>query len=520
MSYTKQTWATGDTITADKLNHIETGIAAASYYDEKEKSVVYFDKHDLVPVSASEELTGVYILSENDFPLDTVFENDELTITLNGEEFNVLKQFDPQMNAYYYGEHPGNLTNKLVDYPFTYIYVVEEGDPHATFAISGLTENSTVDLKIEGAELVAEPNDDFKEAVSKVNPCFSVDEENIVYYDEQGLETTSDDSAYDIVGFYNLKLDDDELTITIDGIKYVVSSISDVQYNGSHYYGSYPDDLYNGIETEYPFCYYVSDVNDSFFVVTTEGPHDIKIERNKVNVEPTDAFKNAVNKSFYETTEGQVVYFEGHEMATDESEIASKYYLIDFPQDLEIDSDKITIIIDGESYTCDKHLSDGSDRIYYGEDPQNLLHGESMEYPFSYLYNPRSLNAEFLILSGGEHDILITGTEYRVVPTPEFETAVSNVYGVKSIIIKEDHSDGSYIYYDKTGREIFDAASHGMQCYLLKYESYPTSFFISPLAYAEVENVDDYRIGFITPGSGNLQYLNSSGAGYLYEDAK
>lgn len=29
MSYTKQTWATGDTITAEKLNHMEGGIAGA-----------------------------------------------------------------------------------------------------------------------------------------------------------------------------------------------------------------------------------------------------------------------------------------------------------------------------------------------------------------------------------------------------------------------------------------------------------------------------------------------------------
>lgn len=29
MAYTKQTWATGDTITAAKLNHMEDGIAAA-----------------------------------------------------------------------------------------------------------------------------------------------------------------------------------------------------------------------------------------------------------------------------------------------------------------------------------------------------------------------------------------------------------------------------------------------------------------------------------------------------------
>ena len=41
MSYTKQTWNTGDTITADKLNHMEDGIAAgglmviSSTYDEQ-----------------------------------------------------------------------------------------------------------------------------------------------------------------------------------------------------------------------------------------------------------------------------------------------------------------------------------------------------------------------------------------------------------------------------------------------------------------------------------------------------
>lgn len=30
MAYTKQTWTTGDTVTADKLNHIESGIEGAS----------------------------------------------------------------------------------------------------------------------------------------------------------------------------------------------------------------------------------------------------------------------------------------------------------------------------------------------------------------------------------------------------------------------------------------------------------------------------------------------------------
>ena len=33
MAYTKQTWVTGETITADKLNHIEDGIASIGGYD-------------------------------------------------------------------------------------------------------------------------------------------------------------------------------------------------------------------------------------------------------------------------------------------------------------------------------------------------------------------------------------------------------------------------------------------------------------------------------------------------------
>lgn len=34
MAYTKQTWQTGDTVTADKLNHMEEGIAEAYNYPE------------------------------------------------------------------------------------------------------------------------------------------------------------------------------------------------------------------------------------------------------------------------------------------------------------------------------------------------------------------------------------------------------------------------------------------------------------------------------------------------------
>lgn len=55
MSYEKQTWTTGDTITAEKLNHMEDGINASagggdgvlivnSYYDPDDPGVSYLNK--------------------------------------------------------------------------------------------------------------------------------------------------------------------------------------------------------------------------------------------------------------------------------------------------------------------------------------------------------------------------------------------------------------------------------------------------------------------------------------------
>lgn len=48
MSYEKQTWATGDIVTADKLNHMEDGIAAGggSVFDAKIKVTVPANSYD------------------------------------------------------------------------------------------------------------------------------------------------------------------------------------------------------------------------------------------------------------------------------------------------------------------------------------------------------------------------------------------------------------------------------------------------------------------------------------------
>ena len=57
MSYTKQTWQTGEVITADKLNHIEDGvennnndIIVTYYYEDDYISYLTFDKNSPAPI--------------------------------------------------------------------------------------------------------------------------------------------------------------------------------------------------------------------------------------------------------------------------------------------------------------------------------------------------------------------------------------------------------------------------------------------------------------------------------------
>lgn len=71
MAYTKQTWATGDTITAAKLNHMEDGIAAggsANRTDLKASLKNYMGASPIVTMNglSFDELWA--IVSQNDIP--------------------------------------------------------------------------------------------------------------------------------------------------------------------------------------------------------------------------------------------------------------------------------------------------------------------------------------------------------------------------------------------------------------------------------------------------------------------
>ena len=141
--------------------------------------------------------------------------------------------------------------------------------------------------------------------------CFSVENNPVTLFECTGAGVTSGPGAnlYTVdknVVPRNLVLDDDELTITINGTVYQ-SEKKSIQMAPDtppwFYYGGSPADLMGGDFT-IPFCYsYAEGVEDStMFIVTENTTYDIKMEAEKRSVVPTDDFKEAVNIAAPSTT--------------------------------------------------------------------------------------------------------------------------------------------------------------------------------------------------------------------------
>lgn len=86
MSYNKQTWQTGDIITADKLNHMEDGIASGGVFlvtatDSGEQNIFTIDKSYSEIIAALNNGQIPMLLSRNDiYPLITASYSDEYVI--------------------------------------------------------------------------------------------------------------------------------------------------------------------------------------------------------------------------------------------------------------------------------------------------------------------------------------------------------------------------------------------------------------------------------------------------------
>ena len=160
MAYEKQTWVNGDVITAEKMNHMEDGIADASGYE---------------CVAAEVELYSGTIASTTDFYggaycSDGIIQSDDLSadsikVIFNGTEYEAEKgEFH---GVVYYGApfRFGFPPGAFDQYPFSII------DEHrgAGFVVA-VEESSTNEITVSVMGTAINTSDCFEEAVSKFVP--------------------------------------------------------------------------------------------------------------------------------------------------------------------------------------------------------------------------------------------------------------------------------------------------------------------------------------------------------------
>lgn len=114
MAYNPTTWNTGDTITAEKLNHMENGITSAQVYTESE--TVRFSGE--VTAEGNEGIYGALInCNLSDVP-------EQITVVFDGTEYTVSK-VEINGNSVYGGF--GETDPDFSEYPFT--IMTQQGMP-------------------------------------------------------------------------------------------------------------------------------------------------------------------------------------------------------------------------------------------------------------------------------------------------------------------------------------------------------------------------------------------------------
>lgn len=134
MSYTEQTWANGDIITAEKLNHMEAGIAAGGYD-------LVFEVNSTDPdVTFSTTISTLTIAEGSIAACVSMMENDRQIPKcafrgIYGEAGNYfftldsdMSSFNIEYNAIYFKAYNGNVG-----------YMIAIGYDDTTFAITNVT---------------------------------------------------------------------------------------------------------------------------------------------------------------------------------------------------------------------------------------------------------------------------------------------------------------------------------------------------------------------------------------------
>lgn len=164
MSYTKQTWANGDVITAEKLSHMEDGIEDRGFSCEETETV-------LTEESVTTTLPEGGSFASSQLSYNELIDLDEIIVVFEGTEYVC-----PMVNAL--GSHAyGGVAQAgfdFTEYPFVIASSSQNGNGLLT------PTAGTYNIKISTSEKTVTTTECFKKAV-QMNSCFFV---RVVFQDE------------------------------------------------------------------------------------------------------------------------------------------------------------------------------------------------------------------------------------------------------------------------------------------------------------------------------------------------
>ena len=152
MAYEKQTWKCGDTITADRMNHIEDGIANVDVgYSCSEEWVTLIEESVTTAIEGNNPFAGVELAYSEPITADTI------NVTFNGTECTCNKQTNCFGFDYYGANIALEASVDWSEYPFS-VSATPVGN------VLGTETAGTYQIKIETLEETIETSECFDKA--------------------------------------------------------------------------------------------------------------------------------------------------------------------------------------------------------------------------------------------------------------------------------------------------------------------------------------------------------------------
>lgn len=266
MSYISTTWANGDTITAAKLNNMESGIEDAQNGWEVTSSTTTYINNESVTTTDNGEGSAAGALSYSNAISDST-----ITVVFDGTTYTCAR------GSFGYGAIAESPVPDFTDYPFglapmgPVLLITESAGTHTlSVSVSSSSVTTTEDFRTA------------VESIDTVNNGWSI--ENTQLFSET-VTTASGDFGYQATLAYATELTASTLIITFDGTEYTCAqqSIGSIVLYGA----ADPSDF-----SEYPFTVLCQGTTNS---VITEAAGTYTISATTDGVTTTADFQAAVN---------------------------------------------------------------------------------------------------------------------------------------------------------------------------------------------------------------------------------